>query len=1046
MIQKVLKLLSVILLLGAQSILAQQTVTGTITDSNDGITLPGVNVIEKGTSNGVTSDIDGNYSIDVSGEAAVLQFSFLGYITKEVTVGTNSTINVSLEEGTEALDEVVVTALGIRKETKALGYSLTQVGGDAISAIKTPNAINALQGKIAGVNITQNSTGAGGSSRVIIRGASSLAGGNQPLYVVDGIPIGNDNNGSASLWGGNDGGDGISSLSPDDIESVSVLKGGAASALYGSRASNGVIIVTTKNGRAQKGFGVEISSQITFDEVDTSLQDFQTEYGQGLRGLKPTSQADALNIGLASWGARFDGTSVPQFDGVSRPYSYVGNNIENFYRTGQTFINTVALSNSTENSNYRFSVSDFSNDDVLPNSGMNRKTFSLNASSVLAKKLTTSVNAKYSVENVTNRPRLSDAPGNANFTVALLPGNLDVRSLRPSTNPDGTERQYSNNAFSQNPYFAAFNFRNEDVRNRIVASTSLRYDILDWLYITGRMGVDHSTRKSVSVTPFGTGFQPLGSINEEERRYTQIDADLILGAEKDINDSFSINALVGANSNTQKREQLNLGGGDFIVPGLEDLGNTLSQTRSRTFSEIEIGSLYGSLEVSYNKWAYLTFTGRNDWFSTLSFPGKTTPNNDFYSSVSGSVILSEALELPSVFNFLKLRGGYSQVAGGAPDPYSLSLSYEIFGQVFLGNPTGRIANINNQALIPNPDITPFEKNEIEVGFDARMFNNRFAIDFAYYTNETIGDIVGVSASPTSGFSNALANLGEISNKGIELLISGTPIQTENFSWNTSFNISHNKGIVEATNDGGDIVFLDEPRTRNIRIAQIVGENYGSLFGVSYDRDANGVIRYNINSDGVPLPVEGARKVLGQGVPPTTMGFSNSFNYKNFSLNVLIDGKFGGQIFSGTNTLLYGNGLHQNTIEGRETGLSVSGIDAATGQPFTTTVAPEFLRDYWAGPNGAAGGVDAIAEEFVEDSDFIKLRQLSFGYKLPSKMLENIFLQSVNVSVIATNLFYIKRSIDNIDPESAYNAGNSQGLEYFGVPSSRSYGFNLNVKF
>ncbi len=1035
MIQKVLKLLSLVLLIGAQSVMAQKTITGTITDSNDGITLPSVTVLEKGTSNGVTSDIDGNYSIDVSGEGAVLQFSFLGYITKEVTVGADSVINVALEEGTEALDEVVVTALGIKKETKALGYSLTQVGGDAISTIKTPNAINSLQGKIAGVNITQNATGAGGSSRVIIRGASSLAGGNQPLYVVDGIPIGNDNNGSASLWGGNDGGDGISSLSPDDIESVSVLKGGAASALYGSRASNGVIIVTTKSGKSQKGFGVEISSQITFDNVDTSLQDFQTQYGQGVRGAKPGSQQEALDAGISSWGPRFDGSSVVQFDGVSRPYSYVGNNVDAFYRTGETYITTVALSNSTENSNYRFSVSDFSNDDVLPNSGLNRKTFSLNASSVLAKKLTTSVNAKYSIENVRNRPRLSDSPGNANFTVALLPGNLDVRSLLPATNEDGSERGYSSNIFSQNPYFAAFNFRNEDVRNRIVASTSLRYDVLDWLYITGRMGVDHSTRKSVGVTPFGTGFQPNGSINEEERRYTQVDADIILGVEKDINDKFSLNALVGANSNTQKREQLNLGGGDFIVPGLEDLSNTLSQSRSRTFSEIKIGSLYGSVEVGYNNWAYLTFTGRNDWFSTLSFPGKTTPNDDFYSSINASVILSEALELPSAINFLKLRGSYSQVAGGAPDPYSLSLTYEIFGQSFLGQPTGRV----NGGQIPNENITPFEKNEFEVGFDARLLNNRLAFDFAYYSNETIGDIVGVSASQTSGFSSALANLGEISNKGIELLISGTPIKTENFSWNSSINISNNKGVVEATNDTGGTLFLDEPRTRNIRVAQIVGENYGTLFGVSYERDANGTIIYDIDGDGVPRAREGARKILGQGVPPTTMGFSNSFRFKNFTMNVLIDGKFGGQIFSGTNTLLYGTGLHQDTVEGRETGLTVSGIDGATGQPFTTTVAPENLQTYW-------GEINDIAEEFVEDSDFIKLRQLSIGYRLPNKLLEKTFLTSVNVSVIASNLFYLKRSIDNIDPESAYNAGNSQGLEYFGVPSTRSYGFNLNVKF
>ncbi|MGB0879015.1 MAG: SusC/RagA family TonB-linked outer membrane protein [Polaribacter sp.] len=1034
MIQKLMKLLLIICIFSIHTMYAQSTVTGTITDASDGMELPSVTVLEKGTSNGTTTDFNGTYTIQVSNQNAVLQFSSLGYATKEITVNGQTVINVALEQSAEALDEIVVTALGIKKETKALGYSLTQVDGKALSDIKTPNAVNALQGKIAGVNITQNSTGAGGSSRVVIRGASSLAGNNQPLYVVDGIPIGNDNNGSASLWGGNDGGDGISSLNPDDIESVSALKGGAAAALYGSRASGGVIIITTKSGKQQKGFGVEVSSQILFDNVNTSLQDFQTQYGQGLRGAKPVSQTEALDAGLSSWGPRFDGTDVVQFDGVSRPYSYVGNNVDKFYKTGTTFINTVALSNSTETSNYRFSVSDFSNNDIIPNAGLNRKSFSLNASSVLAEKLTTSVNVKYIIEDVTNRPRLSDSPGNANFAVALLPGNLDVGSLLPATNEDGSERQYYSNTFFTNPYFSVNNFRNEDVRNRIVASTSLRYDMSDGFYLSGRMGVDHSTRKSVAVEPYGTGFKPLGGINESERRYTQIDADIMLGAERAIDDQFSVNAFIGANSNSQKREQLNLGGNDFIVPGLEDLSNTLSQSRSRSFTESKIGSLYGSVEVSYDKWAYVTFTGRNDWFSTLSFPGKTTPNDDFYSSLSASVILSEVLELPSEINFLKLRGGYSQVAGGAPDPYSLSLTYEIFGQSLLGQPTGQI--FGNQ--VPNANITPFEKTEFEIGFDARLLNNRLSLDVAYYANETIGDIVGVSASQTSGFGSALANLGKISNKGIEVLISGSPIKTEDFTWNSSFNISHNKGIVTATNDGGDILFLDEPRTRNIRIAQIVDENFGSLYGVSYERDANGTIMYNIDGDGVPRAVEGARKLLGQGVPPTTIGFSNSFKYKDFSLNVLIDGKFGGQIFSGTNTLLYRNGLHQDTAENREA-LTVSGIDAATGDPFTTTVAPENLAIYY-------GEIADIAEEFVEDSDFIKLRQLSVGYNVPNKFLEKTFLQSATISVIASNLFYLKRSIDNIDPESAYSAGNSQGLEYFGVPSTRSYGLNFNIKF
>lgn len=1033
--------LTLLALLFFQGVMAQSTtVTGNVSDDT-GSPLPGVNVVEKGTSNGTSTDFDGNYAINVS-DGAILVFSSLGYTTKEVAVNGQSTVNTSLEEGASELDEVVVTALGIRKETKALGYSITEVGGEEIATVKTPNAINSLQGKIAGVNITQNATGAGGSSRVIIRGNSTLTGDNQPLYVVDGIPIGNDNNGAASLWGGNDGGDGISSINPDEIESISVLKGGSATALYGSRGGNGVILITTKNGRDQEGFGVEVTSTIQFNKVDTRIQDFQTEYGQGLRGEKPANQEAALEAGLSSWGPRLDGSSVVQWDGVERPYSYVGNNLDHFYRTGTTFINTVALSNGSEKGNYRFSVSDFDNSDVIPNSGLNRKTFGLNASAILANKLTSQVNVKYIVEDVKNRPRLSDAPGNANFTVGLISPNVDVRTMDPGVNPDGTERQYSNNIFSQNPYFAAFSFRNEDLRNRIIASTSLRYDFTDWLYLTGRVGVDHYTRRSTSVEPFGTAFRPLGAINENERRYTQIDSDIILGLDKSISESFSINAFVGANSNQIEFERLGQRGENFIVPGLEDVGNTQNQSRSREFNEREIGSLYGSLELSYKNWAYVTFTGRNDWFSTLSFPGKTTPNNDFYSSYNGSIILSEAFEMPKAIDFLKIRGGYAQTAGGAQDAYQLALTYEIFDQGHLGQPLGRISG----GPVPNANLVPWNKSEVEVGLDARFFNNRLSIDLALYQNETTNDIVNLTTSVGSGYGSASANLGKIENKGVELLLTGTPVRTANFGWTTSVNFAFNEGTVTATNPEDAPIGLDEPRTRNARIQHIVGERYGTIFGTSFVRDNNGNIVYDIDGDGVPIPRQGERKILGQGVPPLTVGFTNTIRYKNLSLNFLIDGKFGGQLFSGTNSIAYGNGLHKGTLEGRENGLSVSGIDGATfdadagtGSSFTTTVSPENLQVYY-------GRVNDIAEFFVEDSDYIRFRQLSLGYTLPSKILDKTFMNSVTFNIIGQNLFFISRTIDNVDPESAYNAGNSQGLEYFGVPTTTGYGLSLNVKF
>lgn len=1030
------------LLFTVQTIFAQTiTVSGTITDAITGSPVPGINVVQQGTNNGTSADFDGNFTINVPSEATLV-FSGIGFATQTVAVNGRTSINVQMQESAQGLDEVIVTALGIKKETKALGYAVTQVGGEEIATVKTPNAINSLQGKIAGVNITQNSTGAAGSSRVIIRGNSTLTGNNQPLYVVDGIPIGNDNNGAASLWGGNDGGDGISSLSADNIENISVLKGGAATALYGSRGANGVIIITTKSGAAQEGLGVEFSTSVQFDNVITELRDFQTEYGQGTQARKPANQAEAFDLGLSSWGPRLDGTSVVQWDGVERPYSYVGNNLDKFYRTGTTFINTVALTNGTENSNFRFSATDFSNDDVMPNSGFNRKTFSLNAGVTLSEKLTAQINSQYIVEKADNRVRLSDSPGNANFTVGLLSPNVDVTTMDPGNTEDGVERGYSNNVFSQNPYWAANNFRNGDVRNRIIASATLQYDIFEWLYLRGRVGTDHYTRKAVQVEPFGTAYIPLGSLNENERRYTQIDSDLILGIDKDINESFAISSFFGANKNSIEFEQLNLGGRDFIVPGLEDLANLGQQNRSRSYNKREIGSLYGSVELSYNDYAYLTVTGRNDWFSTLSFPDKTTPNNDFYSSINGSLILSDMFAMPASIDFLKLRGGYSETAGGAQSAYQLALTYEIFGQGHLGQPLGRISG----GTVPNANLVPFNKSEIEIGIDARLFGNRLSVDFAYYTNETTNDIVNVTTSVASGFGAASANLGRIENKGVELLLSGTPIQKADFSWNTSLNVAFNEGTVTGTNADNADIALDEPRTRNVRIQHIVGERYGTIYGTSYVRDNNGNIVYDIDGDGVPIARQGERKILGQGVPPWQVGFTNTFRYKNFNLNFLIDAKFGGQLFSGTNSIAYGTGLHKATLEGRETGLSVSGVDGATfnadsgtGTSFTTTVAPENLQTYW-------GRVNDIAEEFVYDADYIKFRQMSLGYTFPRSILDKTFIQSATVSLIGQNLFYISRDIENVDPESAYNTNNSQGLEYFGLPASRSYGVSLNLKF
>ncbi|MDN3666929.1 SusC/RagA family TonB-linked outer membrane protein [Algibacter miyuki] len=1057
-----LQVIALLALFFMQTSFAQSvTVSGVVTEKGSGMPLVGVNVVIDGTSNGSVTDFDGKYSINGSELAGeTLSFSFMGYENKQVSLtGKTQVINVALEEDATNLDEIVITALGIKREAKALGYSLTEVKGDELSSVKSTSAVNSLQGRVAGVNISTSSSGAAGSSRVIIRGASSLTGNNQPLYVVDGIPIINNTNGSvvgATNDGTGDGGDDVSSINPDDIESVSVLKGSSAAALYGSLASNGVIMITTKTANRTKGLGIEYSTSYTFDKVNTDLLNMQTTYGQGNNRLKPGYEYDINNnpveisdpilatddsfvSALQSWGTPYDGSLVYNWDGVKRPYSYTGNNLDKFYDTGTTAVNTLALTKGGENVSYRFSFSNLENKDIFPNSTLNRKSLSLNTSAKINPNLTSTVNAKYVIEKVHNRINIGDTPGNANTVAFVLPGNLDIYDLKPGSNEEGTELLFQPSQFISNPYWAVNDFNNDDKKNRLTVSSTLRYDITDWLYATGRAGIDTYDLSRRNVTPFGTAYRPAGQMSQSKSTYTSFDSDVMLGFDKALTEKISANAIIGANSRTATYEQLSALGRGFIVIGLEDINNTTLPEPTNTYFKTKTNSVYGSFEMDYNKYLYLTYTARNDWFSTLSFPGKTTPNNDFYWSLSGSLLLSDAFNLPEAITYAKIRTSYAQVAGGAQNAYALNLDYAITGS-FQGQSFGQL----NGNSIPNPNLVPFQKNEFEIGFDGRFFNNRLNLDMAYYQNQTTNDIVRAAASQSSGFTSSILNIGELENKGFELLIGGTPIRTDNFSWNTSFNLGYNDSEIISTDDENTPINVDgsQTRSRTAIISHIVGENYGVIWGSSYKRDEDGNIMYNI-SGSVPKPIQGENKILGQGVAPYTMGFSNSFRYKNMTLGFLIDAKFGGSVHSGTNRELVMRGLHEDTLEGRETGLVVSGIDDATGDAFTTTVAPENLRTYYGFIGEESVG---ISEAFVYSTDFIKFRELSLSYNLPSKVLENTFINELRLSLIGRNLFFIQKDIDNVDPEAALNNLNSQGIERFGIPSTRSYGFSVNVKF
>ena len=1014
-----------------------QQISGTVSDEN-GVPLPGATVIVQGTSNGVSTDFDGNYSISAS-MGDTLVFSFVGYTSQSVVVGSSSTVNVALEPD-NALDEVVVTALGVQRNTKALGYSVTNVDGGEISANPSTNAINALQGKVAGVNITGGAMGAKGSSRVVIRGSSSLTGNNQPLYVVDGITINNDNLGAAGMWGGTDFGDGISSINPDDVASITVLKGGAAAALYGSRASNGVILITTKNGLGSEGLGIEVNSTSQFDLLNTNLWDTQQTYGSGSLGAAPTNSASAMDNVWSAWGAQMNGQLVPQFDGVSRPYVYADNK-DKFYRTGTTFSNTVSFSTAGDKGNTRFSLTNLDNDDISPNSTLDRNSIGINTSQNVAKNIKIDANLKYLLEDQSGNPRLSDGPGNANWIINHTSPSVDVDWGKgpngDGRNDDLSEYQMTPSIYIQNPWFAQNYYVNDSEKERFIGSINLRWDLSDWLYARARVGADRYDLHRTNSEPFGTGYKPQGGINHYKLAFKQFDSDFFLGTDNlALTDDIGLTAFVGIGSNVQEAESVSINGNDFIVPGLVSINNVKNKSAGYGYSKKQINSAYGSAELGFQDYAFLTVTARNDWFSTLSLAGKESPNNDLYTSATLSLVLSDALDLGDTVSFLKLRAGVSEVAGGADNPYALSLTYGIVGQGHLGASLGAI----NGGRIPNSEITPFQKNETEFGFDIRMLDNKVSLDATYYDNETVGDIVGVSASATSGYGSALANLGAISNKGIELLLRVKPVVTDDFAMEVSVNYTNNDSQVVATNDTDGNISLDEPRERTLRVTQIVGERYGALFGTYFNRDDQGRIIHEM-SQGYPRPsINTSRKILGFGVPPKQLGIGASFRYKNFNASFLVEGKSGGQIFSGTNVRLIGYGLHQMTVPagGREAGFVPDGV-LEDGTPVTQSLDYTQQQNYW-------GRYNDVAESGIYDSDYFRMRQMQIGYTFPKDMLEGTFIEGASVSLIGKNLFFISNSVDNVDPESAYNNNNSQGLEFAGMPVPSTVGLNVNLKF
>ncbi len=1015
------------------------TVSGTVTDT-DGEPLIGVNVYVKGTSLGTTTDVNGQYRFSVPDDA-ILVFSYTGFESQEIAVEGRTVLDVSMIEGS-TLEEVVVSALGLSREKKSLGYAVTELNGDDVSTVKESNVASSLAGKVAGVVVYKNTSGPGGSSRIIIRGNNSLSGNNEPLYVVDGVPIDNNNLAGSGAFEFNvrDFGNGISDINPDDIESISILKGPNAAALYGSRASNGVVLITTKKGALGKGLGVSISSSTTF-ENPLILPEYQNEYGRGTDGnfvqLNPSDDlaTQVQAVGLASsWGPKFDGSSQLEFMGEERPYSAQPSNVEDFFETGSTLINTIALSGSTDQASMRFSYTRSDINSILPNSKVERNNFNLRGFAKLGNKLSVDAKATYFLQDAKNRA----TQGTEGVVAMLLPMARNINTTDLETyqdvdnpiNPNDPYRVISPTASGGNPYWMLYENFDGDRRNRFSGFVKMDYQLTDWLSAFARVGTDKINQDFESITANGNHFFSSGRISFRNTERTENNYDFLLMFNNDLSERINLSANFGGNARHSTFIQSSINGSDFKIPGRYFLNNTDGSQVTASQSELiekRVNSLYGSASVSFDNMIYLDFTGRNDWSSALAADNRSY----FYSSASLSVLLDQAFDLGSTVDLLKVRASTANV-GNDTDPQQIVNLFQVAANGYLGN-----VQINRPNIRFSEDLLPEDIGTLEAGVEFKLYRNRVYGDLSIYQITTKDLIFDVPVDPGTGYSFFRENVGEITNKGFELLLGGVPVSTSDFSWDISANISRNKNELVELIDGQETFLLSQSNSGIVDVRAQVGGGYGDIYTTTWLRNENGELI--LTAEGRPQATS-EREKFGNYQPDFSGGLTNSLRYKDFSLNALIDFRIGGEFFGWTEAALDANGVSQKSLQYRETGIVVEGVVEQPDGSFAANTTSISAQDYWQ-------AVSSIGSEYMFEQTNIRLRELSLSYRLPSSLLDDIGISSASLSIIGRNLFFLYKKADNFDPESTYATGNfGQGVLFYSLPTTRSFGFSLNVNF
>lgn len=1005
---------------------------GVVRDVN-GEAIAGVNVKIKGETGGTTTDQDGAFNLTVPDDA-VLVFSYIGFVPQEIPIDGQSTIEVVLEGTSEALSEVVVTALGIKRESRRLGYSATSVDTEQLTTNRMPNVGNSLQGKVAGLNVSPPAAGPGSSSKIRIRGQSSFGGNNSPLIVVNGIPINNSSisaggssgSGTGNPTGGSsDSGDGLQSINPDDIESMTILKGAAAAALYGSRAKDGAILITTKRGAEVKGIGIEFNSS-TQAEQALDYTDFQYVYGQGEFGIRPATVGDAQSSGVFSFGERMDGQPTPQFDGSTQPYQAYRNRIRDFYRIGINATNSLALLGGNDKGSFRMSFANTDASSIMPNSKYQRNILNLGVNYNLTEKLSTLVNVNYSNEYNKNPPQIGIQDMSANSTIYTLATSIDTEWLKQRQDANGDEMPLSRFTNRNNPYWVAYD-RFENVRrDRIFGNVSARYQFTDWMYLQARFGQDYFTRPydynrptgTRSIAPAPVGFN--GYYYQDVTTFRETNADFFLGINRTFSD-FGIDVTLGGNQMRQVTTNNSVENTNFFVRDVYTVMNSQIKNPQYSYLQTRINSLFGSADFSYKNFLFLTLTARNDWFSTLN----PNSNNYLYPSISTSFVFSDAFTgLPDWINYGKLRAAYAEVGGGT-DPYTNNLYYSINANQFNGAALGTPSNL----VAPNANLRPLKIREAEIGMEARFANSRINIDVAAYRKNTVDEILNVDISNTSGYSQTRVNIGQLRNEGVEMLLTLIPLAKENVRWESAFNVTYNRSEVLQLADGQQRVDVGQGEFFGT-VSHEIGMPLASLRGFDYRRDDQGRI---LVSGGMPL--QGDLVTFGSAIPKWTGGWVNTFNYKKLRISAQLDFKADYQIMSNSNMNFLRHGLSQASLEGREDGVVFPGVNT-DGTPNTTAVEAQTFYTVYRNTN--------IATPFMFSGNFLRVRFFSVGYDL-SEYFKRTF-SGVSITASVNNPFIISKAIDNLDPEAQVSTSdNLQGIETHTLPTARTFGLNFNIK-